>query len=736
MNLTSLNKQQFAAVTAPMGPVLVLAGAGSGKTRVLTFRVAYLIEEKLVAPGNILSLTFTNKAAKEMQTRVMKLLDNPGQTAGALPTMGTFHSVSARILRKEITVLGYGADFSIFDSADQVKVLREICDDLGVGKKFPPTVFRSIISRAKNVLQTPAEFNLGLDPSFHELCFKVYTAYQNFLYEQNALDFDDLLMLPIRIFEAFPNVLRKYQELFQYILVDEYQDTNQAQYMFLHLLSQKHNNLFVVGDDAQSIYGFRGSDIANILNFEKDYPKTLVVKLEQNYRSTKNILAVAQNVIDLNHEQKPKTLWTDNEAGKKIWVEEVGDGRQEAVFIARQIIKEVSLNESGAGESGQGAGFEDSAFIEEPEYEPEPEEVTTSFSILDQFLKKQSGSKFNPATSSFGGWGMPQMPKNATGLHNFAVLYRTNAQSRELEEVFIECGIPYQIVGGVKFYERKEIKDMLAYARLAVNFTDLVSLKRVINIPARGIGEKSYSTIKSFVADYRKANPRTEQSDLDQFRTALQEIPLPPKQKQSVYDFFGIFSTVQALPESSTISDALRVLLKLSKLEEWYKDGTEAGDVRVENLQELFNVAVKFENEPWQAGLTQFLEEVSLITDLDSVDEGKEAVTLMTLHSAKGLEFDTVFFVGLEEGLLPHSQSLLDPSQLAEEIRLAYVGLTRARKRLYLVYARTRRVFGSLQANSPSRILRALPQEALEIHAPSSSFIDTGDGVSYEPTDF
>jgi len=723
MDLSSLNKQQLAAVTAPLGPVLVLAGAGSGKTRVLTFRVAYLIEQKLVASGHILALTFTNKAAKEMQGRVLKLLAAPKQSAAGLPTMGTFHSVCARILRKEIAALGYGPDFSIFDSADQLKVLREICDELGVGKKFPPTVFRSIISRAKNVLQTPGEFNLGLDPGFHELCSKVYTAYQNFLYQQNAVDFDDLLMLPIRIFQAFPKTLANYQDLFQYILVDEYQDTNQAQYMFLHLLSQNRGNLFVVGDDAQSIYGFRGSDIANILNFEKDYPNTLAIKLEQNYRSTKNILAVAQNVIDLNQEQKPKILWTNNEAGKRIWVEEVGDGREEAVFIARQIIKEIS----GKNEN-------------EPEYEPELEpEPSTSFSILDQFLKKQSGSFGAGQYGRRSSWGMPQMPPNTEGLHNFAVLYRTNAQSRELEEVFIECGIPYQIVGGVKFYERKEIKDMLAYARLAINFADLVSLKRVINVPARGIGEKSYSIIKNFVIDYRKSHPRTESSDsgsLGQFRTALKGITLPPKQHQAVQEFFGILAAVQNLPPGATISDALRLLLKLSKIEDWLRDGTEMGDARVENLQELFNVAVKFENAPWQEGLTQFLEEVALITDLDSVEDGKEAVTLMTLHSAKGLEFDTVFFVGLEEGLLPHSQSLLDPAQLAEEIRLAYVGLTRAKKRLYLVYARTRRVFGSLQANAPSRILRALPQEALEIHAPSSSFISPDKGITYEPADF
>jgi DNA helicase-2/ATP-dependent DNA helicase PcrA len=727
MDLSSLNDRQLAAVTAPLGPVLVLAGAGSGKTRVLTFRIAYLIEQGLVAPENILALTFTNKAAKEMQTRMLKLLGagaKSGRSAMAgMPNMGTFHSIGARLLRKEIAVLGYGRDFSIFDAQDQLRVLREICDELQIGKKFPPTVFRGVISKAKNVLQTPGEFNLGYDPAFHDMAVRVYTAYQNFLYEQNALDFDDLLMLPIRLFQAFPKILEKYQRIFGYILVDEYQDTNQAQYMFLHLLSLHHKNLFVVGDDAQSIYGFRGSDIANILNFEKDYPETQVIKLEQNYRSTKNILAVAQNVIELNREQKPKKLWTDNDAGKRIWVEEVGDGREEALFIARQIIKQVSGDAESDGEL---------------EYESEPEPETTTFSILDQFLKKPGyGDGFSGRTGSgrISGWGMPQMPPEATGLNNYAVLYRTNAQSRELEEVFIQCGIPYQIVGGVKFYERKEIKDMLAYARLILNFTDLVSLKRVVNVPARGVGEKSYSIIKTFVADYRRANPRdAEVSDLDQFLAALQEIGLPPKQKQGVLDFYSIISAAQNLPSHATISDALRLILKLTKMEDWLRDGTDAGEARVENIQELFNVAIKFENQPWREGLTAFLEEVALITDLDQVEDEKDAVTLMTLHSAKGLEFDTVFFVGLEEGLLPHSQSMLDPAQLAEEIRLAYVGLTRARKQLYLIYARARRVFGSLQVNAPSRILRALPQEALDIHAPSSSFIDTG--LRYEASDF
>jgi len=705
MDLSSLNEKQLEAVTAPLGPVLVLAGAGSGKTRVLTSRVAYIIEQGLAAPENILALTFTNKAAKEMQGRVLKLLGGPKSVG--LPTLGTFHSVGAKLLRKEISRLGYGPGFVILDSDDQLKILREVIEELGLSKKFPPNLFRAYISSAKNLLQTPDELNLGLERPMQDMVYQVYVAYQNFLFKQNSVDFDDLLMLPIKIFQAAPQVLKKYQGLWQYILVDEYQDTNQAQYLFLNLLAS-HRNLFVVGDDAQSIYGFRGSNIGNILNFENDYPEALVIKLEQNYRSTKHILSAAQKVIELNKEQKPKTLWTENPQGKKVIVEEALDGRAEALFVARQVIKMAS------GEEGE----------PEYEFEPEPDSEVRSFSILDQFLKKQRQNPYNRMPLN-----MPQLPKDHQSLNQFAVLYRTHAQSRELEEVLIRCGIPYQIVGGVKFYERKEIKDVLAYLRLVVNYRDLLSLKRVINEPARGIGPKSYTIVKAFVSQHAGKDV-----PLEQFLIQLQQIDLPPKQKQGVLQFFGIIYDCSVLSNQAVLTDVLRHVVKQSKIEDWLRDGTEMGEARVENVRELFNVTTKFDNLPWQEGLSQFLEEVALVTEIDNLEDEKDAVTLMTLHSAKGLEFDTVFFVGLEEGLLPHSQSLLDPSELAEEIRLAYVGLTRARKNLFLLYARNRRIFGTMQSSLPSRILHALPSEAVESR--NGSILNNDGENVYEPIDY
>lgn len=700
MDLASLNDKQLQAVTAPMGPVLVLAGAGSGKTRVLTYRLAYLVEQGLVAPQQILAVTFTNKAAKEMQTRVMHLLGAPSNLKKvAQPALGTFHSIGARILRKEIARLGYSPAFVILDTDDQLKIIRDIVSELNIPKQYAPTLFRAYISSAKNLLQTPQEMNVGLEGYLHDLVQQVYVRYQNFIYKQNSVDFDDLLMLPIKLWEAFPDVLRKYQEQWQYILVDEYQDTNQAQYMFLHLLA-KHQNLFVVGDDAQSIYGFRGSNIANILNFEKDFPDSLVVKLEQNYRSSKNILAAAQKVIELNSEQKPKTLWTQNETGERVVIEEVFDGRAEALYVARKIVK-------------MAGGTDD-----ELDYD---EEQPATFSILDQFLAKQRrvGKTF--------GVGVPQLPAQHGPLNKYAVLYRTHAQSRQLEEVFIEAGIPYQIVGGVKFYERKEIKDLLAYIRLVVNPRDLVSLKRVVNLPPRGIGDKSFSIVKDFIFNMVPG------ANLAEFLEQLAAVPLPQRQRQSLFNFYSIIRTCAATQAAAPLTDLLRVIVKVSRLEDYLRDGTDLGEARVENVREMFNVAAKFDHLPWTEGVVQFLEEVALITDLDSIEDQKDSVTLMTLHAAKGLEFDVVFFVGLEEGLLPHSQSLLDPTELAEEIRLAYVGLTRARHQLFLIYAQSRQLFGSFQSNPPSRILRALPLDAVHLKGNASALLSSEDDITYEP---
>ncbi len=755
MNLSELNEKQREAVQAPMGPVLVLAGAGSGKTRVLTYRIAYLIEAGLVAPENILAVTFTNKAAKEMQTRIMKLLDEESSTKSgsrklvAQPTLGTFHSIGARMLRQQIAKLGYSAQFNILDSDDQLKVIKDICKELDIPKQYAPTLFRAYISSAKNLLQTPNQLNVGLEGYLHDLVQQVYVRYQNFIYKQNSVDFDDLLMLPIKLFEAFPEVLRKYQEQWKYILVDEYQDTNQAQYMFLHMLA-KHQNLFVVGDDAQSIYGFRGSNIANILNFEKDFANSLVVKLEQNYRSTKNILAAAQKVIELNDEQKPKTLWTENHDGDKVIVEEVYDGHAEAVYVAQKIVDISTKSFLGGNADGENdLVYEDTedAFVD---YEEESviEQAPATFSILDQFLNKQRAGARGVSTS-YGGRGysgrgsgfgiqIPQLPPEHGPLNQFAVLYRTHAQSRQMEEVLISAGIPYQIVGGVKFYERKEIKDLLAYVRLVVNPKDLVSLARVVNVPARGIGDKSFETIKNFIFQTQadqvtpgelvdEISIEQHEQNIAQFMASISQIPLPPKQSQSIASFYDAISVARALRSDATLSELLKVIIKITKMEEYLKDGTGVGDTRVENVKELASVTAKFDHLPWRDAIVDFLEEVSLITDIDKVENEKNSVTLMTLHAAKGLEFDIVFFIGLEEGLLPHTSSLFDPKELAEEIRLAYVGLTRARKQLFLLYAQSRQMYGNFQNNPPSRILKALPLEAINLKGNAAALFSEDD---------
>lgn len=714
MDLSTLNNRQKEAVTAPLGPVLVLAGAGSGKTRVLTYRIAYLIEQGLMAPENILAVTFTNKAAKEMQTRIMALLGSASgkKSAGGQPTLGTFHSIGARLLRQQISRLGYSAQFSILDSDDALKVIKDICKEMDVPKNYAPTLFRAYISSAKNLLQTPNELNVGLEGYLHDLVQQVYVRYQNFIFKQNSVDFDDLLMLPIKLFEAFPEVLRKYQAFWQYILVDEYQDTNQAQYMFLHMLA-KSRNLFVVGDDAQSIYGFRGSNIANILNFEKDFADSQVIKLEQNYRSSKNIIAAAQKVIELNAEQKPKTLWTDNDDGDKVIVEEVFDGRAEAVYVAQKIV------DISSGKTSEEVTYEE-------DFDQEPPQ-SAQFSILDTFLAQHRRKNGGRAIGSRFGVGVPQLPPEHETLNQFAVLYRTHAQSRQMEEVLIEAGIPYQIVGGVKFYERKEIKDVLAYVRLVVNPKDLISLARVVNVPARGIGDKAYSTIKDFIFQ------RPEQEEKTAFLGSLNQIPLPPKQLQALIGFYDSIAVASALRPDATLSDLLRVIIKTTRMEEYLRDGTDIGEGRVENIQELASVTAKFDNVPWQEGVVDFLEEVALITDIDNIENEKDSVTLMTLHAAKGLEFDTVFFIGLEEGLLPHSNTLMDPKELAEEIRLAYVGLTRARKQLFLLYAQSRQMYGSFQSNPPSRVLRALPPEAITLRGNAANIFAESTDNTYEP---
>jgi len=690
-----LNLMQKQAVTADVKrPVLVLAGAGSGKTRVLTYRIAWLLSEKHFAPQEILALTFTNKAALEMKQRVLNLL---GSSQLHEPTLGTFHSVCVRILRREIGVMGYRNNFIIYDSDDSNKVIKQIHEELKIGKAFSPGFFKAQISRAKNLMQTPDSLDLPLDGRLLEQVREVYLRYQNFLHQESAVDFDDLLLLTIKIFQSFPKVLQRYKKKFKYILVDEYQDTNPAQFELLRLLVT-NGNIFVVGDDAQSIYGFRGSDIRNILNFEQQFASCCTVLLEQNYRSTGHILRTAGSVIQLSPEQKPKTLWTENGDGNKVTVYEAEDERAEAEFVAKKIIAFAT-------------GAED---VEEIQEEP-----AQSYSILDLYLKKARRQQ-----SSYVG----TLPKRHETLRKYAVLYRTHAQSRALEETFIRAAIPYKLIGGIRFYERKEVKDFLAWVRLSIRLQDRLALERVINYPARGLGDKAQALILDQLLMFSG-------NKASQFLEGLPTF-LPPKQAASARGFFESLARFQDLSPDMNLWSFMKQVYAETGFEKLLKDGTEMGDARVENVKELIATAKKYDSLSWHEGAELFMEEVALLTNQDEAEVESDYVTLLTLHSAKGLEFDTVFFVGLEEGLLPHSRSLLDPSELSEEVRLAYVGMTRARERLYLVYARQRFAYGGYQANLPSRFLKVLPSDSVHFVG-GLGLVNLNDSeVTYEAYEF
>jgi len=652
-----LNPQQLKAVTAPLGPVLILAGAGSGKTKALTMRIVYLIKKLGFNPRNILAVTFTNKAAGEMKERITKLL---GKNVQQLPTMGTFHSIGVKILRAEARHVDLDPNFVIYDSDDQESLLKDILIGQRIDPtKYKPSLFASLIDRAKNNLEESLAIDAG-DNSFNRMATAVLREYSVQMKKNNAVDFGDLLVLPVRLFQQNPDILKKYHELWQYILVDEYQDTNFVQYTFTKLLAYTHKNIFVVGDDAQAIYGFRGANLQNILDFEHDYPEAKIVRLEQNYRSTEPILAIAEKIIELSPRQHKKKLWTDNKVGEMPKLYQAEDEMAEAYFVASKII------EMQDGKS------------KEVEYVPEDE------TILSRIMRNARAKI------------LPKL-KNRQGLNNIAVLYRTHVQSRVLEEVMIEASIPYQIVGGLKFYERKEIKDIISYLRLLKNPNDLVSLKRVINVPPRSIGQKSFELLKDALID-------RDEKKLAELLVA----------KPAIKNFFEMLDHLNHLDESGDLTDILRNLLKFSGYENFLRDGSEEGEGRWENIQEMFNVASTFRNLPWKEGLEKFLEEVALMTSADELDLNSPKVTLMTLHQAKGLEFDIVFMVGLEEGILPHSRSLLEPKEIAEEIRLAYVGVTRAKKMLYLVYAQTRRQFGTRNLSVISRILKAIPEDLYE----------------------
>ena len=635
INLSTLNPQQRIAVENTEGPLLVLAGAGSGKTRVLTYRVAHLME-KGVPAWKILAITFTNKAAKEMAERVQALTGEAGSEAW----ISTFHACCARILRRDIEKLGYKRQFAIYDEDDRMSVIKAVLKELNLGdKEYPPKAVKAAISDAKNRMLSPDEWLRDAGDDFrNRKYYEAYRLYERTLKGNNALDFDDLLVKTLELLAEQPPVLEYYQNRFDYILVDEYQDTNRAQYELVRLLTGKKRNLCVVGDDDQSIYGWRGADIRNILDFEKDFPDAKVVKLEQNYRSTGNILDAANQVIAHNAGRKEKALWTEADAGDKIRLYCAQDERDEAAWVCRQI--------EGWQKSGGGAG-------------------------------------------------------------DAAILYRANAQSRVLEEALVRSGIPYRVYGGVKFYERKEVKDLIAYLRLLVNPADDVAFRRVVNEPRRGIGDSTVDALADYAAG--------EDTSLIMAAMSVEETELGARAKTAIQKFTALMEELSLACETLPPDELLRRVIDATGYEEQYKKvENEENESRLENIAELETAVKEYVAREPEGGLSGFLENVALVTDLDGMDESVQAVTLMTLHSAKGLEFNLVCMTGMEDGVFPTSRALFDNEKLEEERRLCYVGITRARKRLCMSWAQTRALYGSRQVSMRSRFVDEIPQRLIE----------------------
>ena len=637
MSLKSLNKTQKAAVEAIDGPVLIFAGAGSGKTRVLTHKLYYLVDEGLFKPEEILAVTFTNKAAKEMKERVMKLL----KTNELDLSMGTFHSICARILREDIEVLGFSRHFAIYDVKDQLDLIKVLFEEFEISKTLiTVNQLRNQISLFKNKMMDPAAVDRKARTILEKTVSKIYMEYQKSLKLNDALDFDDLLTFPLEIFEKKPAVLKKYQKRWKYILVDEYQDTNRAQFQLLTNLAKAHENICVVGDDDQSIYGWRGADVSNILDFEKTFSSCRVFTLEKNYRSTQEILNAATAVVMNNDKRANKNLVAANGSGETLGLIETIDEQEEASAIVSSIEKEIKLN-------------------------------------------KRTFNKFS-------------------------VLYRTNAQSRALEESFIRQGIPYNIIGSVRFYERKEVKNVLAYLRLIVNLKDTISLRRIINFPARGIGAK---TIDKCVQQSEK--------DKIEFIDVLKKpdkMDIRGKQADALFKFYNVIIKYHDLRKKLSASELARSLVEEIGILSHFKDSKEpdAKD-RFDNVAELLTSIEEFSIRNPQAGLSTFLEDVSLQTDIDHWNDSDNRVTLMTIHSSKGLEFPVVFIAGMDEGLFPLFRSLDDKSELEEERRLFYVALTRAEQKVYLLYATNRRRMGAETVNGlPSRFINEIPEESLD----------------------
>lgn len=637
--LSELNKEQQKAVTTTEGPVLVLAGAGSGKTKVLTHRVAFLIREKKAYPEQILTVTFTNKAAAEIKERIAKLLKETGSSFKNITWAGTFHSICARILRIDGKHIGLDQNFTIYDPDDQIKLIKESMKELDIDtKSTAPRSVLATISSAKDELLDPEAFERHAKGYFFENVAKIYPVYQKKLEDNQALDFDDLIFKTVKLLTKNEELQKKYQTLFKYILVDEYQDTNYSQYTLIKTLSKIHQNIFVVGDDAQSIYKWRGADIRNILNFEGDFENTEVIKLEQNYRSTQTILDASNQVIAQNVNQKKKKLWTDKESGEPIKVYQANDAREEARYIAEEIFK------------------------------------------IEEFEET-------------------------------AVLYRTNAQSRQIEEMLLKFNIPYRLVGNVRFYERKEIKDILGYLRVIANPADDLSLERIINTPKRGIGKQSILKVKAH-ALVKGINL------LDLFKAENRELleSISGATSKKLISFGQLVQDMQIKLTEMDLIEFIKYVLETSELLEEYKDPTDENVARVENIKEFINIAAKYKGESAIESLPSFLEDISLLEDQARQAEvvEKAKVTLMTIHAAKGLEFNNVFVAGLEENLFPHSRSYADPTEMEEERRLAYVAFTRAKEQLTLTYSTTRTIFGTTQDSIRSRFIDELPQELLD----------------------
>ena len=636
-----LNAMQQKAVLQQEGPVLVLAGAGSGKTGALTVRIAHLLETG-IKPWNILAITFTNKAAKEMRERV----DALAGSAAADIWISTFHSTCVRILRREIHHLDYDNQFSIYDADDQEKIMKEVFKQLNyspVDKSFSSRAAMAAISKQKEEMVSWEEYAKSVDSSDIRMMktAKVYQLYQKMLKENNALDFDDLIYKTVQLFRTHPEVLAKYQERFRYIMVDEYQDTNTSQYELVYLLASKYQNLCVVGDDDQSIYGWRGANIRNILDFEKDFPETTVIKLEQNYRSTKKILEAANAVIHHNTTRKEKSLWTENDGGSILHVYKADNEYDESRYVAEQIEK---------------------------------------------------------------------MHREGQSYNRFAVLYRTNAQSRAVEDQLVRRSIPYRLFGGVRFYERKEVRDILSYLKVLANPADTVALRRIINVPRRGIGETSLERVSNFALNHGIS-----------FYDALgrlDEITELKTRAKKFQEFYDLFEQLRVDSHDMRISELMDAVIKRTGyLQQLLSEGTEEALTRIGNIDEFVNKAAEYEKQNPDGTLEGFLEEVALVADIDGYNEGEESVVLMTLHSAKGLEFPYVFMIGMEEGIFPGFRAVMygGEKEIEEERRLCYVGITRAREELFMSHAKSRMQHGLTQYNPPSRFLKEIPEELMDM---------------------